>query len=593
MQLIRKVVKGNTYWYLVQKGRKNGVVTNIKTVYIGSADRLAAMLSEAGENSFPSSFESWEVGASAAICSEIRELDLLALIDGVCPARRSDATLSYGNLLAALALQKAVAPRALRSQDHLRTWYNGCGARDLLPMDSAGLDARRVHEALELLRAKDLDRIETAVVAAVVRKYQVSHDVLAFDTSNFDSYVNSANPSLLLKRGHAKSKKTNLRVLGLGILVTADDDGLPLMWFAYPGNHPDVRSFRSFLSRLKRCQHQIGVDTSSTVVCDGGNISKAIIERIEADPTLHLVARLPTGHAPEADMLPTEDLPVLSGSFGDKVRAKMLRTKVYGKMRTVVAVYSASMHASQVPGLKRDIRKATEDLEALTQRLQRQSLGKSRGKLLTVASVRALASGLLQRQHMADLFRVEIGGSDASPTLTFRFDDSAWQQLETFRLGRTVVITDRPEWTVERIVSTLREQSHVEFAFRQLKDPQWASAVPLRHYTDPMLRIHALVSVLALLLSKLLVRRLKHAGVNTTVNEALHELSELRLATVHYGTDAPAGLKALALERRVPPKPTELQLKMVRALGIADCLQLGPTKKPKTNKKSAAISSKA
>lgn len=100
--------------------------------------------------------------------------------------------------------------------------------RDLLPVDPAGLDARRVHEALELLRAADLDRLETDLVAAVVRKYQVSRDVLAFDTSNFDSYTSSANPSRLLKRGHAKSKRTNLRVLGLGMLVTADDDGLPL-----------------------------------------------------------------------------------------------------------------------------------------------------------------------------------------------------------------------------------------------------------------------------------------------------------------------------------------------------------------------------
>jgi transposase len=592
MQLIRKVIKGNTYWYLVEKGRKNGVVTNVKTVYIGSADRLFSMLSEAGETSFPSSFESWEVGASAALCSEMSELDVIGLIDGACPSRRSDATLSYGNLLSALALHKAIAPCAIRSQDQLRAWYEGCGARDLLPMDSAGLDARRVHEALHQLRAADLDRIETAIVAAVAHKYQVARDVLAFDTSNFDSYVESANPSQLLKRGHAKSKKTNLRVLGLGLLVTPDD-GLPLMWFVYPGNHPDVRSFRSFLSRLKRHQTQLGMDTDSTVVCDGGNICKATIERIEADPTLHLVARLPTGHAPEADLLSTEDLPVLEGSFGDQVRAKMLETKVYGKIRTVVAVHSASMHASQIPGLKRDIRKATEDLEGLAQRLQRQMQGKARGKPLTIAAVRSHTGKILERQHMAGLFQLDIAGNDAHPTLTFRFDESEWKRLEQYRLGRTSVITDRPKWTVERIVSSLREQSHVEFAFRQLKDPQWASAVPLRHHTDPMLRVHALVSVLALLLSKLVVRRLKLAGIKTTVNEALHELSELRLAKVNYGTDAPAGLKALALERRVPPKPNALQAKMVRALGIADSLQLGPTKKPRVTKKSAAFPAKA
>jgi transposase len=589
MQLVRKTVKGYSYWYLVQKGRKDGVVTNVKTIYLGTADRLAAMLAESGETQFPASFDSWEVGASAALCSELRELDVLRIIDEACPARRADATLSYGQLLAVIALQRAIAPRPLRSLEHLRQWYEGCGARELLPMDPAGLDARRVHEALELLRAPDLERLETDLVAAVVRKYQVSRDVLAFDTSNFDSYTRSANPSRLLKRGHAKSKRTNLRVLGLGMLVTADDDGLPLLWFVYPGNHPDVRSFRSFLSRLKRRQRQLGVDTRSTVVCDGGNICKATVERIDADPNLHLVARLPTGHAPEADQLRTDELLPVAGCFGNAVRAKLLKTTVYGKVRTVVAVYSASMHASQVPGLKRDLRKATGDLQALVERLERQAAGKARGKPLTISGVRTRADKLLERQYMADLFHLDIGGTDARPTLGFRFDTDAWERLEAYRLGRTAVITDQDDWTVERIVSSLREQSHVEFVFRQLKDPQWASAVPLRHYTDSLLRVHAALSVLALLLAKLVVRRLKAAGIQTTVSQALHELSELRLAQLHYGPSAPPALKELARARRVPPKPNALQAKMIRALGIGEALQLGPTNKRRSGKKTAEI----
>jgi len=62
-----------------------------------------------------------------------------------------------------------------------------------------------------------------------------------------------------------------------------------------------------------------------------------------------------------------------------------------------------------------------------------------------------------------------------------------------------------------------------------------------------MLSVHARVSVLAPFLSKLVVRWLKHSGINTTVDGALHELSDLRLASVAHGKDAPAGLKALGL----------------------------------------------
>ena len=187
------------------------------------------------------------------------------------------------------------------------------------------------------------------------------------------------------------------------------------------------------------------------------------------------------------------------------------------------------------------------------------------------------AHDALGRQYMSDLCPFEVGGTDAAPTLQFRFDEAAWHRIETHRLGRTAILTDREDWTCEQLVEGLREQSHVEDAFRQLKDPQWASAVPLRHWTDAALRAHAFIAVLSLLLSRLLVRRLRRAGVQATASEALWQLSELRLARIHYGRAASPLLRQLAKQREVPPAPTPRQLEMVAALDLYGALKLGPT----------------
>src|SRR5438309_4727055 len=104
MQLIAKTIKGHKYWYLVQKGRRNGVVTNIKTLYLGSADRLAERLSSEGAAHFPAAFDSWEMGASAALWQEATSLGLLPGLDQACGDRRTDATVSYGQLLTLLAI---------------------------------------------------------------------------------------------------------------------------------------------------------------------------------------------------------------------------------------------------------------------------------------------------------------------------------------------------------------------------------------------------------------------------------------------------------------------------------------------------------
>src|SRR5580700_893757 len=115
MQLITKTVKGHKYWYLVQKGRKNGVVTNVRTIYLGSAERLAERLTASEAANFPCAFDSWEMGASAALWREATALDLVTILDRACGERRQDAAVSYGHLLTLLAIQRAIAPRALKS----------------------------------------------------------------------------------------------------------------------------------------------------------------------------------------------------------------------------------------------------------------------------------------------------------------------------------------------------------------------------------------------------------------------------------------------------------------------------------------------
>jgi transposase len=577
MQLIAKTVKGHKYWYLVEKGRKNGVVTNVRTVYLGPANRLADRLVSQGATQFPVAFDSFEMGASAALFQEASQLELESLLDQACGQRRQDAALSYGQLLTVLAIQRAIAPRPRKSLRKTEAFYQKSGLCELLPVPLQGFDERRIDEALEKLRAEDLAKAEELIVQKMVAVHQLNLESLCFDATNFDSYAQAQNPSRLLRRGHAKSKRMDLRLLGLGLLVTADF-GVPLLSFAYPGNVSDTVSFGSFLRRLVARKKALPIGATTTVVCDGGNISQQRVEQLEQQHLCHVV-RLPFGHAKEVDALRTEQLPEISGDFEDEVRAKKLETLVYGKTRTVVAVYSAAMHKSQLPGLSRDLGKAISELEQLAERLVTQAQGKHRGKPLTVEKTRWRVEKILSRQHLSDLFSIEVTGAGTDVKLVYRFLPQAYEDLAQHRLGRTVILTDHKDWEEAQIVSALREQSHVEEDFRQLKDPEWASCVPLRHQKDPMLRVHTFISVLALLLSKLLVRRLHQGGVKTTVNEALWQLSELRLARLVYGKDASPELKALAETQRVPPVPNELQTQMIGVLGLRRALRLGPTRR--------------
>ena len=95
------------------------------------------------------------------------------------------------------------------------------------------------------------------------------------------SWIDSANDRApIAQRGHSKQKRSDLRLVGLG-LVVAVDGGVPLVSHAYPGNKPDVTQFPAMidqlLARYQAVTAAAGVPAAAadmTVVFDAGQNSE-------------------------------------------------------------------------------------------------------------------------------------------------------------------------------------------------------------------------------------------------------------------------------------------------------------------------------
>jgi transposase len=362
----------------------------------------------------------------------------------------------------------------------------------------------------------------------------------------------------------------------MGLLATADE-GLPLLTFAYPGNENDVTAFGRFLRALDRRRAALPLPLDLTVAADGGNVSKQLLLRLEADPRYY-VLRLPPHHLRDLARPPHRELPPLRGSLKGQVWAQTQACLVYGVRRGVVDVYSRRMHQRQLPGLHRDRARARAVLVELQRLLQRQREGRRRAKPLTVRAVQRRVAQALAREHMLALFQVRVAKGPDAPTLTFTEPAEAWQHLQDYVLGRTLLVTNRTDWAPEQIVHASRMQSHNERAFRDLKDPGGASMLPLRHRTDRVLRAHVLVVVLALLLAKVLQRRCKQAGTPApSLASVLGPLQQVQRARVQFAAEAPPALRALATDTWVPSQRTARQEELLHALGLAERVELGTT----------------
>jgi transposase len=73
---------------------------------------------------------------------------------------------------------------------------------------------------------------------------------LFYDTTNFYTFIDSFNETPALpQRGKSKEKRTDLRIVGLALLVTKDFH-IPVFHHVYPGNIHDSTSFASVTETL-------------------------------------------------------------------------------------------------------------------------------------------------------------------------------------------------------------------------------------------------------------------------------------------------------------------------------------------------------
>ena len=150
----------------------------------------------------------------------------------------------------------------------------------------------------------------------------------------------------------------------------------------------------------------------------------------------------------------------------------------------------------------------------------------------------------------------------------FEFSESETHLEREKRLeGKYVIATSEENLGVNDVVVMYKDLMDVEQGFRQLKDV--LALRPIYHQIKRRVKAHIFVAALALLVQRLLGRRLEEAGVDFSPTRALQALSTVRLVTFRLASqgerrgvsggslDARQVLKALKLVNLHPPLPPE------------------------------------
>jgi len=530
--IIGKKQGGRTYYYLVESARVGGKPRIVSQRYLGSAAEIAARLSEKGPGE-PDRTRHLAFGDVAATWSVILRLGVAEIVDDVVGARRGDAGASVGTYIALATLNRVVDPC---SKLAFSEWWGKTAGDRWLTISSGALDHRRFWEAMDAIDEDDLQEIERRIVVRMVETFSIDLSGLVLDMTNFATWIDSANDRApIAQRGHSKQKRNDLRICGLGLVVSTDG-GVPLVSHAYPGNKPDVTQFGVMVTELVARfgallpDDDVRTGDRLTLVYDAGQNSDDNYQLLDGSP-LHFVGSLPPSDHPDLLAVSKDRYAVVDAERFVGLIAFETTKVVFGKERRLVVCHSEGLHAKQSRGFDQTLAKAHRQLTEIQARLARGRTRRAKEK------VEAEVAGILAPRWVSRVITWTLTGE--SPTelrLSFRTDDKARAALEEELFGKRILFSDKDieQASTTTIVAEYRSQETVEGDFRQMKDPKVVSFSPMFHWTESKIRVHVFYCVLALMTARLMVREVERAGMHLSVRELLATLAGIQETVLLY-----------------------------------------------------------
>ena len=562
--LVAKKKGKQLYYYVVESARVDGKPRIVHQAYLGTADKVAALVKDRTAP-VPVSAASRDFGLPGALWLAAKQTGLFGVLETLWPAPRSGPSPAHYLLLAAVHRICQPGPKT-----EVADWY---GKTILHPVwgipperftSQAFWDAfeKILPECLDALADGDDDPLQRAQLQLLdlwKGKQLVSRRLLAYDTTNFYTWIATNNTrNELAQRGHNKQGRHNLRQVGLSYVLDGEN-GLSLCHHVYRGNVAHGEEFSTSLARmlamLDRCQ--IARDTVTLVLDKGSAALANTVELQEAG--VGWISALPWNQAPAAFReRAVEQLPVCS-SAQPGVRAAAGKLLVHGQEYLCVLKYSASFAAEQLHSLTTSLSKVIQALRRFSMELNKPQ---SRWKQ---DQIRSKIQRWLSGQFLDELIRYQIESRDGRWQLQFDFDTAAWQRLVDHRLGRTVLLTNRMDWTAGQVAIGYSGQQGIERVFRGLKDGDWLGWGPMLHWTDRKIRIHAFYCMLGISLLQHVHKQAQAAWNGISMEQLIDELRQIQQFVLLYPPQGDKGPNRIAT---VLSKQTLTQQALAKALGL-------------------------
>jgi transposase len=563
----------NEYVRVVEAYRQDGKVKQRVIADLGRKDFLQALLPQlervlrgeprlANQPADVDILETWNWGPVLLLHALFTQLGLWQILDQHLgqPKRRDDAAqVPYADRVFVLVANRLVRPC---SEHGLARWLESdfvCdrqGRRFVPRWQRRG----RVQVHAQQLQAwyRTLDRLTAAKNAIEVALYQQLRDLFSLqpDLVLYDitsTYFEGQGPEGLAKHGYSRDGKTHNVQVVVGLVMVA---GWPIAHHVWAGNRVDGTTVREVVRDLvvRFAFRRV------LFVGDRGMVSEANLEALQAEGHGYLVGlRRRRNSQVDAWLQQVDETRWVDCPMGISARERKPPLQTRGQevtgpdspQRVFVIDSDERRHYEQA--------KREQAMERTRVRLAKLHQRVADGKLTDPEQIGAAATRALQAHHGYRYYRWELRAG------AFHYEEDPVRLPQEKRLeGRYVIATGERELGLLDAVAWYKQLMDVERSFRQLKDV--LALRPIYHRVAPRVQGHIFVAALALLVQRLLERRLDDAGVELSATQSLQAVETIRLVNFkvdnkrRQGVSTPSGragqiLKAVGVTETAPPTP--------------------------------------
>ncbi len=485
-----------------------------------------------------------------------KELELSDIINK-CVSKRKQG-FSVGEYLTILVINRAVA---LNSKSRVQDWFNKTSLSRHFQGKSGALSPQNIWDQMSYLDKETIRTIEELICKKLFSGFQHQSDCFLFDPTNFFTYIRDYKKNSIAQRGYNKKKRNDLRQICTSLLVTRNEYNIPVMHETYEGNTPDITHFKQVLPLIERRFKAIELELPKiTLVFDKGNNSKDIFKFLDSKH-IHFVSSVRPSMKIAKKLL---DLPLSKyeelwkKDNGRKVFGYRTTTSVYlgkAKQNTLIVTFDEDTRALQEHNLDKSIGKAISELKVfLETKLNTKPQWKDSEKVAL-----KINRDILKTKNLRAIIAYSLQKANNQLDLSWRIDDIAREECVK-NFGKSILFSNRNEWSLLEIVKTYRAQIGVERQFKELNKRSRISVMPMYHWTDQKIRAHVFISVLALLLSNLLYRKIQLSEIHGSKDKCFEALEDIKEIHLNYDDDLPPDV--------VITQMSSLQRKLFKTLNL-------------------------